>query len=80
MFIWPSEEKDSNTCAFSRAEAWQRSTAKDRKNVVSMKSLEIVCPSAFFNRVAQYVHLHTGGMHAFFQFTCLLISFAKYLF
>jgi len=28
MFIWPSKEKDSNTCAFSRAEAWQRSTAK----------------------------------------------------
>jgi len=31
-----------------------------------MKSFEIVCPSVFFNRVAQYVHMHTGGMHAFF--------------
>jgi len=28
--------------------------------------------SAFFNRVGQYVHTHTGGMHAFFNFTCLL--------
>jgi len=28
MFIWPSKEKDSNTYAFSRAEAWQRSTVK----------------------------------------------------
>jgi len=53
--------------------------AFDRKNVVSMKSFEIVCPSAFFNRVAQYVHMLTCGMHAFFHFTCLLISFAKYL-
>jgi len=44
-----------------------------------MTSFEIVCPSAFFNRVAQYVHMHTGGMHAFFNFTCLLISFTRYL-
>jgi len=28
MFIWPSEEKYSGTCAFSKAEAWWRSTVK----------------------------------------------------
>jgi len=50
------------------------------KNVVLMKSFEIVCPNTFFNRVWQYVHMHTGGMHAFFNFTCLLISFTRYLF
>jgi len=38
------------------------------------------CPSAFFNGVAQYVHLRTVGMHAYFDFTCLLISFTRYLF
>ena len=49
------------------------------KKVVSMKSFERVCPSEFINRVAQYVHMLTGRMHTFFNFTCLLISFARYM-
>jgi len=28
MFIWPSKEKDRDTCAFSRVEAWQHLTVK----------------------------------------------------
>jgi len=75
MFIWPSKENDSDTCV---QQSWSLA-AFDHKKVVSMTSFEIVCPSAFFNRVAQYVHMHTGGMHAFFNFTCLLISFTRYL-
>ena len=39
--------------------------AFDRKKVVSIKSFEIVSPNVFFNRVAQYVHMHTGRMHTF---------------
>jgi len=43
------------------------------KKVVSMKSFERVCPSEFI------VHMLTSRMHTFFNFTCLLISFARYL-
>jgi len=28
MFSWPSKEKDSDTCAFNKAEARQRSSVK----------------------------------------------------
>ena len=41
MFIWPSKEKDSDTSAFSRAEAWQRSTVKNCVNEV----IEMICPT-----------------------------------
>jgi len=45
-----------------------------------MKSFERVCPSEFINRVAQYGHMLIGRMHTFFNFTCLLMSFTRYLF
>ena len=37
------------------------------------------CPSMLWDHVAQYVHMHTARIHRFFNFTCLLKSFARHL-
>jgi len=80
MFSWPSEEKDSGISAFSKAEAWQHSTIK---KLLSVKSFEIVLchetPSKFFDHVVQYVHVQTGKIHKYFNVTCLLLLFFRYL-
>ena len=63
-------------------EHWQCQWKKPEFTIlisVSMKSFERLCPSEFINCVAQYVHMLTGRTHTFFNFTCLLMSFARYL-
>ena len=75
MFIWPSKEKFSDTCTFNRAEAWQRSTVKSCFNEVIWESM----PERVYQQRCAICAMHTGRMHIFFNFICLLISFARYL-
>ena len=51
-----------------------------RKRVLIANSRKVLGAQGHLaTSVAQYVHMHTDGMHAFFYFTCLLISLTRYL-
>jgi len=59
-------QKNSDTCAFSKAEAWQRSSLKRLYHCRrSHLRWYLETPSTSFDRVAGYVLMHSGGIHTF---------------